>query len=101
MYIINTTYAVSAAECNEWKKWVSQELFPCIIRTEVLKDPRMFKVMIANEDGDESFCIQYTTDLEGVRLWKSELESSVQKLLSEKFGNTIPGFSTILKHVTM
>lgn len=99
LYIINTTYAVAASECAEWKKWVSEELFPNIIRTEALKDPRMFKVMVASEEGNESFCVQYTTDLGGVRIWKKELEATVRRLLAERFGTSIPGFTTILKEM--
>lgn len=99
MYIINTTYAVSASLCNEWKKWVSEVLFPAVIRSERLTSPRMFKVMVANENGDESFCVQFETDLEGVRLWKSSLEETTQKLVRDTFGISILGFSTILKEV--
>ena len=99
MYIINTTYAVSASLCNEWKKWVSQTLFPAMIRTGQLTAPRMFKVLVANENGDESFCVQFETDIEGVRLWKSDLEEQTKKLISDTFGLSVIGFSTILKEV--
>ena len=99
MYIINTTYAVPSAQCNEWKKWVSETLFPAVIRTELLTSPRMYKVMVASENGDESFCVQFSTGIEGVRLWKKELKATTQKLVSDTFGLSVIGFSTILKEV--
>ncbi len=99
MYIINTTYAVSGSLTEEWKKWASEVLFPSIIRTEILTDPKMYRVMIESENDDKSFCVQYSTEIEGVRLWKKELEAATQKLVKDKFGMSVIGFSTILKSV--
>lgn len=99
MYIINTTYAVPERITEEWKKWASEVLFPSIIRTEKLTNPRMYRVMVKSENGDKSFCVQYDAELEGVRLWEKELNDQTQRLVKGKFGTLVLGFSTILKEV--
>ena len=98
MYIINTTYAIENTLSREWKEWVSQTLFPAILHTGEYTSPRMFKVLTDNADSEDfSFCIQFETEIAGVRLWKNTLEQQVRKLVFDRFGQKALGFSTILK----
>ncbi|MBQ0030374.1 MAG: DUF4286 family protein [Paludibacteraceae bacterium] len=99
-YIINTTYAVSEQLSTSWKKWVMETLIPAAYTTGVVTDHHIYRVMSAAVDkNDHSYCVQLTTDINGVRLWKKSMEKDMQHLVAGKYGTMVLGFSTILKSV--
>jgi hypothetical protein len=100
MLIVNTTYQVSETHEEAWKQWVLNEYVPEVIRTNILTNPRFFRLLIENDPETSSYALQFEVeDLETLENWFEAFGKTMQNTMSNRFNDKILGFTTLMESV--
>lgn len=100
MLIVNTTYHVTEDSQKDWIFWVKNEYIPEVTKTEMLVNPRLFRLLVEDEPGNLGYALQFEVkDLDTLEDWFLRYGSELQTTLSKRFQDKILGFTTMMESV--
>ena len=100
MLILNTTYQVSEESQTDWLLWVKNEYIPEVTKTDMLKSPRFFRLLVENEPGNVSYALQFEVqDVDTLENWFMRYGSEMQSTMSNRFQEKVMGFTTMMEAV--
>ncbi len=99
MIVFNTTYLVSFEIHDTWLQWISFQHIPAMLATSFFNDPRLFKVMV-EEDQGITYSLQFSSpDMETVQSWQEKHRDEMEADLRSTFGDSVMFFSTFLEEI--
>lgn len=100
MLIVNTTYQVSEDCRKDWIKWVKADYIPEVTKTNLLVNPRFYKLLVENEPGNVSYALQFEVkNFDTLENWFQRYGSVLQKTMSDQFQEKVLGFTTMMETV--
>jgi hypothetical protein len=98
MLIFNTTFLVSDRFHGAWLKWSREFLIPFMLESGEFTQPQVAKVLGAEDQEGTSFSVQFhIVDMDALVSWNAEYATMFQAEVSERFGQEVLFFSTILE----
>lgn len=102
MLIVNTTFNVSVSCEKEWIQWACTEYIPEVIAPGFLVEPRFCRLLIDNEDGNQSYAIQFEVkDLDTLDFWFKEYGAKIQTALNDRFQEKVLSFTTVMESIEL
>jgi hypothetical protein len=99
MIVFNTTFLVSFEVHDTWLQWISSRHIPFMLSTSFFELPRLFKVLV-EEDQGITYSLQFSSpDMKTVRQWIECHKQDVENELIETFGESVLFFSTFLEEI--
>lgn len=99
MYIINTTFSVDSTVYDEWMKWMKEEYFTTATKDGQLTSPKIYKVMVEEEQGP-TLSVQLQAEKTAyVNAWLTSKCNALTQTMRAKFGDKVLGFTTILQEI--
>lgn len=96
MIVYNTTFHVEDEILTESIEFLKSEYIPLAIQSGLLMQPVLQRVLQDVEAGT-SLCVQFhVQDQETLHAWVRQDGIALQRKLTERFGNKMAGFSTLL-----
>ena len=96
--LYNITYNVDESVLEEWLTWMKTEFIPKHIATKFFESANMVQVLVEEEMGGVSFAVMYkSTNLELLEEFVADHSSEFNKELSDKFGQKVLTFMTLLE----
>jgi hypothetical protein len=99
MIIFNTTYLVSFDAHDTWLQWISSRLIPSMLATSFFEHPRLFKVLVGEDEGI-TYSLQFSfSDMKTIQSWLNDHKHLLENELKETFGESVLFFSTFLEEL--
>lgn len=98
MIIYNTTFLVTDKQYDSWLKWLKEKHIPFMLKCG-FSHPQVAKVLTAeqNQDGS-SVSVQFRIDnTYQLSKWDEQNAEKKSNELTDRFGNEVLSFSTILE----
>ncbi|WP_106829543.1 DUF4286 family protein [Parabacteroides pacaensis] len=100
MIIYNTTFHIEKEVLAECVDFLKKTYIPQAIASGFLMNPKMYRVVSSEDEGGESFSIQFSVkNTETLDYWMGKEGKACHRSLLERFGEKIIGFSTLLEEV--
>lgn len=100
MLILNTTYQIAEEILNDWIFWVKHEYIPEVTKTDMLINPRFFRLLIESEPGNVSYALQFEVeDIDTLENWFNRYGTEMQTTMSNRFQEKVLGFTTMMETV--
>ncbi len=97
MIVFNTTYLVSKNTEALFLAWIKSEYVPAVERTGLLKSPRLFKVLVSEEEGI-TYSLQFEAEtVSSMSEFKKQFLAGLEQMVFDKFGESVLHFSSYLK----
>lgn len=97
MFIFNTTFVIDPSTIDGWEYWMKANYFPIIKEIVPGALVKTFEVMIAQQDGERNFSVQWTVSTPDELSVVNRQSNTLLKLLTQEYGAKCLSFSTILK----
>jgi hypothetical protein len=98
MFIFNTTFLVSDKAHGTWTKWVRENYIPFVLKSELLTQPQVTKILSAEEQDGTSFSVQFrAADAKILEIWRKQYENECQINCFKEFGTEVLSFSTVME----
>ena len=100
MYIYNISTKVDLDIVQEWISWQKLEEIPNTMSTKLFTTHRIFKLLLQEDNGSETFVIQFSFDLkENYEEYLQKYQNLSRRSAVEKWGDGIVSFITIMEAV--
>jgi hypothetical protein len=96
MIIFNTTYCVPAKAFEQWHHWLKNIHLPQMQETGLFTEPRLCRIFTA-EDAEDSYSLQFCTEEDSLLQWKETFGKAFESDFSQRFGNNVLYFSTVME----
>lgn len=97
MILYNVTVNIDHEVKAEWFEWMNSHHIPDVMATGLFEECRFTKV-IAEDDGGETYSIQYLCpNMESFMTYQNEHASRLQKEHTEKYQGKFAAFRTMLE----
>ena len=97
MIIYNVTVNVEDSIHDEWLRWSKEIHIPEVLKTGMFSDCRLCRV-ISTEDSGATYTFQYSCEgMEKYERYINEFAPELRKKVSEKYGDKIAAFRTLLE----
>lgn len=97
MLIYNTTYHVEEKSIKNFLIWIQESFIPEILKSGMLRSPRLMEVLSNKEDGSTSFSLQWEVeDSKTLHAWYSQYGTRLNQQMIEVFKDDVVGFPTLL-----
>jgi hypothetical protein len=101
MIVYNTTFHVEDEILAESINYLKSEYIPFAVRSGLLIQPVLLRVLQDAEAGT-GLCVQFRVqDQDTLHNWVRQDGMELQRKLAERFGNKMPGFSTLLEEINL
>ncbi|MGL5637120.1 MAG: DUF4286 family protein [Bacteroidales bacterium] len=101
MIIYNTTYQVDPSIHDEAINWIKESLIPSLLKTQHLKNPRFVKVL-TDDPNNNSYSLQFEVDsIADLNAWYKQVGAEIYSSLTNKYGNKLLGFTTLLENIEL
>jgi hypothetical protein len=98
MLIFNTTYKVATNQNENWLEWMNNQHIPFMLKSGLFAKPQIAKVLGSEDEEGISFSVQFhILDMDSLMSWHRENAVLFQKNCSDKFGNEVIFFTTVLE----
>ncbi len=96
--LYNITYNVDESVLEDWLTWMKSEFIPKLITTPYFESANMVKILVEEEMGGTSYAVMYKSpSLEILEDFVVNYSSEFNKVLSDKFGQKVLTFMTLLE----
>ena len=97
MFILNITFLIPSSLIVPWLNWAKNDYIPYMLASGLLFDAQLAQVVGDDEDGS-SYALQLKAlNRRVLKQWNELHATEMQQLCSDRFGNSVPYFSTILE----
>jgi hypothetical protein len=98
MYIYNVTVKVDIHRADEWLSWMRETHIPEVLATGYFTENRICRLVDEGDIEGVTFAIQYTCNtIDDFLNYKLTKAPALQKSHSEKFGNDVIAFRTLME----
>lgn len=102
MIIYNTTFHAHNSTAEEFIGWLKKDYLPAAMADGRLTEPRLSLVLNAEESDGKNYSLQFrAADIDTLGDWYAAIGSGLVASLSERFGDRVAGFSTLLEEVEL
>ncbi|MBK8848346.1 MAG: DUF4286 family protein [Bacteroidetes bacterium] len=102
MIIYNVTINIDYSEHHAWLQWMKQEHIPDVLNCGVFTEARMVKVIVDEEQGGETYSVQYTCGtMADYERYVDNFAKAMQAKAAEKFGGKFVAFRTLLQTIDL
>jgi hypothetical protein len=99
MIIFNTTYCMEYSAHDRCLVWLREKYIPRALQSGQMHSPRMSKILSQDTDGI-NYSLQFRVEsVEMLEAWYIEVGDQLQQELSNHFGESVLGFSTLMEEV--
>lgn len=99
MILYNITVSVNPSIVDNWLKWMKTKHIPEVMKTGLFESNQFYKVLL-QQDESVTFSVQYfTTSMAKLQQYHAKYAPQLQAKHSEKFGDGIAAFRTVLETV--
>ena len=100
MLIYNVTVNIDHEVHQEWVQWMREVHIPDVMATECFVESRFSKVMVDNDQGGETYSIQYLAKSQAdLDRYQKEHATALQKDHTQKYEGKFAAFRTLLNVV--
>ncbi len=100
MIIYNVTVKVESSLVSEWLNWMKTTHIQKVLDTNCFLSANMFHLVEHDDEEGKTFSIQYKCDnFELLQKYQSDFAPELQKIVSDKYGDKVLAFRTILKEI--
>lgn len=97
MIVFNTTYLVAKPVESTFLRWMKMEYVPWVMETGLLSNPRLYKVLVSEEEGI-TYSLQFDAEsVSAMSDFKKKRLPALEQKLAEKFGESVLHFASYLK----
>lgn len=97
MLIYNTTYHIEDKSTKNFLIWLQEYFIPEILKTGMLRSPRLMEVLSNREEGSSCFSLQWEVeDSKILHAWYSQYGTSLNEQMVKIFKDDVVGFPTLL-----
>jgi len=98
--LFNVTVAIEKTVEAEWIQWMKQEYIPAVMRTGCFTNYRMYKVLTHDDEGSNSYAVQYFAEtLDKFMYYLEHHEKQLLEEHRERFKDRHAAFRTLLEEV--
>jgi len=98
MLVYNTTYHIEEKAIANFLIWIKESYIPEVMKTELLSNPRLCKVLSHNEAGSETYTLQWEVESSGIlHRWHQLQGAELNKELTAIFKEKVVGLPTLLE----
>lgn len=102
MLIFNTTLHLEDSIHDECLEYLKSEYIPKSLVGNFLEQPSLARIERQHEESGISYALQFRTkDIDSLNKWAEEVGKYVQQQLTEKFGNKVNGFATLMEEIPL
>lgn len=102
MIIYNTTFHIEKEIVESCLTYLKEEYIPKAAESGFLHSPRLMRVMNTSEDEGVSFSVQFhVKNVDTLNYWLQKEGAMMHKALSNRFGQKLAGFSTLLEEIDL
>ncbi len=102
MLIYNTTYHCENSCYDEFIHWIKTIYIPQALKNNELSDPRISRIMTQETTEGVSISVQFSTqNLDTLSTWYNVSGAPLVEMLTQKFGQRVAGFSTIMEQIEL
>lgn len=100
MIIFNTTYHVEDEIHYDYLDYIRETFIPKALESGFLYEARLARIVAQYDEPGTSYSLQFRVkNSDTLRHWLHESGDSLNKELTEKFGDKVLGFVTLLEEV--
>lgn len=100
MLIYNTTYHLEEEVEENFIIWLKEVLIPEVEQQEALRNPRICKILTAQEDGQVSYSLQWEVENSTIlHRWHIKHGTHAKDQIKKIFQEKVLGFDTLMKKV--
>lgn len=97
-HIVNTTFSVDKATTPTWLEWIKGTHLPSLHSTGLFDSYTLMKITSIGDDTGDTFCCHLNfTNEQDFRRYMTETQIVFENKISEKFGQQVLFFSTVLE----
>ena len=102
MIVFNTTYCIDKNAVDEVLLYLKATYIPAVLASRRLRKPRLSRIMGVEEQEAESYSLEFEADcIENLEEWYMKEGVALNKALTERFGERVTAFATLLQPVDM
>jgi len=100
MIVYNTTFHIENEILEECLQYLKKIYIPKAAASGFLHNPGLRKVLHTRQEEGSSFSVQFhVKNMDTLNYWMEREGSLLHKDLTERFGNKVVGFSTLLEEI--
>lgn len=101
MIVYNTTFHIESDSVESCLNYLKKEFIPVAVADGRLRHPSLMKILHEQEGEGESYAMQFHVDsIPTLNGWLREEGNAMHKLLINRFGTKIAGFSTLMEELS-
>lgn len=102
MLVFNTTYHIEEKSKKNFLIWIEEYYIPQVLKSDLLKNPKMMKVLSNQEDSTSTYSLQWEVeDSKVLHTWYSQYGAEINKEMTSIFKDDVIGFPTLLEVVNI
>lgn len=99
MIVYNTTFHIEKDCVEACLDYLKKEYIPCAMADGSLQQPCLRRVLFVQDEG-ESYALQFhVDDVDTLNDWLEKEGHAMHKLLTDRFGHQVAGFTTLLEEL--
>jgi len=100
MIICNTTYNIEENTQEAWLDWINEIFVPMVMETGLFFDHQLAKVLIEEEMGGVTYCLQFTSrNMEDYKKFKNTYSNRFDAEMLNRYPNKVVMFRTLMEKV--
>lgn len=102
MLIFNTTLHLEESVHDQCLQYLKETYIPRSLAGNLVQQPSLCRIESIHEESGVSYAIQLKApNMETLEQWMAQTGQQVQKDLSDKFGNKVTTFATLLEEIPL
>ncbi len=100
MIVYNTTFYIEKDCVERCLDYLKGTYIPAVLTDHVFHQPSLRRVLFVQEDGSESYALQFhVADMEVLTDWMERKGHALHAQLATTFGSKVAGFSTLMEEM--
>lgn len=100
MTILNTTFHIHVSISDEFLRWVRETYFPSALKSGLLTDPVLARLLIQVQEDAEGYAVQLkATSSEDAAKWHDGEGDRLRRELTARFGQRLVFFTTYMEEL--
>lgn len=102
MIVYNTTFNAEETIAEEFINWLKKEYVPRAVETGKLIEPKLSSVLSPDKESGRNYSLQFRIgSVDELDDWYKVCGYGLIQSLTDRFGNKVVGFSTLLEEMVL